>query len=71
MKEFSLKDYPQSINVFFNSADANFDKNLLSDSYQEHRLTELKHSYFGTASRDNSPWSQTYIELILSQQTNK
>ncbi|MCX8515063.1 MAG: SH3 domain-containing protein [Burkholderiales bacterium] len=70
MKEFSLKDYPQSINVFFNSADANFDKNLLSDSYQEHRLTELKHSYFGTASRDNSPWSQTYIELILSQQTN-
>jgi cell wall-associated NlpC family hydrolase len=70
MKKFSLKDYPQNVDLFLNSHDTNFAKNMLDSDYQEQRLTELKHTYFGTTAKDNSPWSKTYVEYILNQQTN-
>ena len=68
MQFFPLQNYSQNVDLYLNPQDPNYNLNLLSDNYQQQRLIELKHTYFGTKGSDNSPWSRDYVQYTLKQQ---
>lgn len=70
MSLFPIENYNQNVDTWISSSTADYNKNLLDDSYQQKRLYELKHSYYGTGKDDNSPWSQSYVNFVLNQQTD-
>ena len=68
MSLFPIDDYSQSTDMWISPSEPNYNTNLLDASYQQQRLQQLKHTYFGTGANDNSPWSRDYVEGILQQQ---
>ena len=69
MKIFPLDNYSQSVDEWINPKLTNYKVSLLDADYQEQRLTQLKHTYFGTSPSDNSPWSKGHIEFVFNSQT--
>lgn len=69
MKIFPLDNYSQNVDEWINPVLANYTQSLLDTDYQEQRLTQLKHTYFGTLNNDNSPWSEGHIKYVLNSQT--
>ncbi len=70
MTFFPIEDYSQKISHWFNPSQKNYSTNLLTQSYQQKRLRELEHTYFGTMPRDHSLWSPTYVTFILNKNKN-
>lgn len=70
MKIFPIEHYSQNIEKWLNPSEPNYEKNLLSKDYQEKRLKELTHTYFGTHAQDNSVWSSHYVTYILHYNNN-
>ncbi|MBP9742737.1 MAG: SH3 domain-containing protein [Burkholderiales bacterium] len=68
---FPLSRYSQNVDLWLNPQDPEYNYNLLNYSYQQERLLELKHNYFGTDKNDNSPWSSQYIQFILNEQAHE
>lgn len=68
---FPISRYSQNVDLWFNPHDSEYNDNLLNYSYQQKRLFELKHNYFGTDKNDNSPWSSRYIQFILNEQVHE
>lgn len=66
---FPLNNYSQDSDIWFNDKSSNYTRSLLSKDYQQQRLLELKHSYFGTDTYDQSPWSQGHFDYVINSQT--
>ena len=71
MKLFPIDNYSQNTDMWISPNGSDYNTNLLDDDYQISHLNELKRTYFGTGSADNSPWSSVYVSDILSQQTDE
>jgi len=59
---FSLNNYPQQTSRWINN-----NQRLLSDSYQDKRLMQLKQHYFGTTASDSSPWAMEYMRKFVEE----
>jgi hypothetical protein len=70
MKLFPIDNYSQNTDMWISPSRDDYQTNLLDDDYQQERFYQLKHTYFGTANNDNSPWSPHYVRDILQQQTD-
>lgn len=68
IRTFPIENYSQNVNFWLNVHDKNYTNNLLTREYQEQRLNELKHHYYGTAANDNSPWSESYLNFLFKSQ---
>lgn len=66
IQNFPIENYNQNANFWLDVRDSNYTKNLLTLDYQEKRLNDLKHHYYGTDANDNSPWSESYLKFLLS-----
>ncbi len=71
MKSFPLDNYSQNTDMWISPLRSDYQTNLLDDDYQLERFTQLKHTFFGTNARDNSPWSKSFVSSILAQQTSE
>lgn len=71
MTLFPIEDYSQNVNQWVNPSLPGYYQNLLSKDYQQKKLSELVHEYFGTDPQDNSPWSSQYIRVLLNQPNKK
>lgn len=63
---FPIENYNQNVNYWISPNDPHYNKPILSNTYQQQRLNELRHTFFGTDNIDNSPWSQKNIEYLFS-----
>ncbi|MDQ5920394.1 MAG: hypothetical protein QG673_450 [Pseudomonadota bacterium] len=68
IKVFPIEHYSQNADLWLNPKDADYNDNLLDYGYQQKRLYELKHNYFGTGKNDTSPWSGEYVQSLLKTQ---
>lgn len=62
---FSLDNYSQNIEDWFNPNDQDYDKPLMSTSDQKNRLQEYYNHYYATDDNAGSPWSKKYVEKNL------
>lgn len=68
---FPLDNYVQQVNFWLRPTAVAYKQNLLGANYQNARLKQLKHLYFGTECSDTSPWSKAYIQSLLAANTHK
>jgi hypothetical protein len=64
---FPLDNYTQNINYWLSPAASNYTKPLLTRQYQNERLNQLKHRYFGTDGDDASPWNKRHISSLMQE----
>jgi hypothetical protein len=69
-KVFPIEHYSQEIQQWIDPSASNYQKNLLNKNYQDKRLQELMHTYYGTKPQDNSVWSEGYITYLLNYNRN-
>ncbi len=61
---FSMKNYSQDINKWIPSSSSNYNKPLVSSTFQQQRLQEYYNHLYG----DSSPWNKTYVNELFQQQ---
>ncbi len=64
---FSMKNYSQSVNKWFDPASPDYNQPLISATYQQQRVKEFYSHDFSTKKNASSPWSRGYIETIFHQ----
>ena len=62
---FSLDNYSQKIENWFDPKDSDYDKPLMSASDQKNRLQEYYNHCYATDDKAESPWSKKYVERKL------
>lgn len=64
---FPLDNYTQNINYWLNPKDSSYHKLILTPKYQNERMNQFKHRYFGTSNDDVSPWNGKYIASLMQE----
>lgn len=64
---FPLDNYNQNVDYWLNPNAPDYNSPLISEQYQQMRLSDLYNHDFDSGSQGLSPWSATYINKLFSQ----
>ncbi|MEN9946402.1 MAG: hypothetical protein RLZZ293_788 [Pseudomonadota bacterium] len=66
IKLVNLARYSQQVSNWFNPLDPDYDKRLLSESYQQQRLADFYQHYYASDTKSLSPWASNWVNNLLA-----
>lgn len=65
IEDFSIKAYPQNINLYLPQDSADYTQSLLSAEYQKEQMQRFFNHYYATDKTGLSPWSSALVHAVL------